>query len=122
MPIPAAAIPFIFDIAKVVVDKLVASPNNDITRADAPQIKKEVAEAIAPAIEHLTNNEPWYQSRVTWGAIIAAASPMVAPLIGRVFSPEEQMLATAVMTGIGSAFGAGTVLYGRWKAKKPIGA
>jgi hypothetical protein len=59
---------------------------------------------------------------VTWGAIIAGASPLVASLLGReAFSHEEQMLATAVMASLGSAVGAGIVLYGRWKARKPLG-
>ncbi|MCB8819962.1 hypothetical protein LJD17_05350 [Microvirga rosea] len=79
-------------------------------------------EEVGPIVAHLTNNEPWYQSRVTWGAIIAAASPILAPIIGRALSPEEQALWTSVLTMVGTGIGAALTLYGRWKARRPIGA
>lgn len=99
----------------------VQNPATAATPGDQPIITREVVKAVEPILAHATNNEPWYQSRVTWGAIIAAASPIVGQIVGHQFSDEEQQLAAGIATAIGAAIGGAITLYGRWKAKKPIG-
>ena len=43
------------------------------------------AEAGAdPAVQHATNGEPWYASRVTWGAIIAITAMAAATYLCRI--------------------------------------
>jgi hypothetical protein len=111
-------IPVIGSIANKVVDRLIASPA-PVRPADAPVVRQEVANAVAPVIEHLTNNEPWYQSRVTWGAIFAILGGIAT--IGTAAANGEssmEVYSTASMSILG---GIGT-LYGRWAARKPIGA
>lgn len=99
----------------------IQNPATAAKPADKPIIAQEVVAAIEPIIAHAANNEPWYQSRVTWGAIIAAASPIVGQIVGHQFSVEEQQLAAGVATAIGAAVGGIITLYGRWMAKKPLG-
>ena len=85
----------------------------------APQVAYEAAKELAPVLVNQTNNEPWYQSRVTWGAIAAILGGLgtMAGLVGsRDFSPE---LWFGSLSSVGGGFG---TLYGRWMAKKPLGA
>ena len=91
-------------------------------------ISQEVAKRITPLVLHATSNEPWYQSRVTLGAI-AAVIAGVASFAGYSFDAEDQkfwvdnvsqfiQLATGVV-----ALGGGVLAwYGRWRAKKPLGS
>ena len=85
----------------------------------APQVAFEAAKELAPVLVNLTNNEPWYQSRVTWGAIAAILSGLgtAAGLVAAGdWSPE---LWLAALGSVGGGIG---TLYGRWIAKKPLGA
>lgn len=101
-------------IIDALIDKIVKDPANPVTQADAPAIRKE----LAPVIEHLTNGEPWYKSRVTWGALGAIAGGLgtiITALANGDYNPE--MLGTAALSVCG---GVGTI-YGRWAARKPLG-
>lgn len=72
----------------------------------------------AKVIISQTNNEPWYQSRVTWGAIAAILSGLGAAaglLAAGDWSPELWL------TALGSVGGGLATLWGRWIAKKPLG-
>lgn len=80
-----------------------------------------VTEKIEPLIRHQTNSEAWYQSRVTIGAIISIASG-VAALFGYVIAPQDLELITTSIIAIGPAVGGIITIYGRWRAKKPLGA
>jgi len=113
-------IPIIGNIADKVLDRLIASPATSVTQAEAPAIREEVAKAVAPTIEHLTNNEPWYRSNVTWGAIFAILGGIATigthlvlgtPLSLEAYGPP----ATAIWGGT-------QTLFGRWFARKPLGA
>ena len=103
------------------VAQAVRDPNVEAELQAANPIAEMVKEKVTPLIVHATNQEPWYQSRVTVGNYIALASTVIGPMIGRTVSPEEQALLTAVVTGLGVVAGAALSLYGRWKAKKPLG-
>lgn len=70
---------------------------------------------------HNANQEPWWQSRVTWGAIIAGIVPVLASVGVATDWLDQDTLAMGLAAG-GSAVGAVITLYGRWKAKKPLGA
>ena len=80
-----------------------------------------VVDEVRPLVEHIANQEPWYQSRVTWGAIIAGAAPL-AGLLGREISAEDQMQMVSALAALGTLIGVAVTLYGRWRAMKPIGA
>jgi hypothetical protein len=75
---------------------------------------------VADHVAHATNAEPWYQSRVTWGAIVAGAAS-VASALGLTLGPEERDLAVGVLASAGGLFGAVLTLYGRWIARRPLG-
>lgn len=112
-------IPIIGNIAEKVVDRLIASPA-PVQPVDAPIVRQEVAEAVAPVIEHLTNNEPWYRSRVTWGAIFAILGGVAS--IGTMLANGVPLSLETYGPPLGSIGGGIGTLYGRWKARKPIGA
>lgn len=94
-----------------------------IARPDVPadpNAALPIAQAVAPIIAHATNSEPWYQSRVTWGAILAALAGVLG-LFGVVFDIDAQGRVLDLVIALGPVIGAGIALYGRWAAKKPIG-
>lgn len=85
----------------------------------APQVAYEAAKELAPVLVNMTNQEPWYQSRVTWGAVAAilgGLGTMAGLVAAGDWSPELWFTALSSVGG-----GIGT-LYGRWVAKKPLGA
>lgn len=105
------------------VTTAVSSEATIASHADKPIITQAVVDAVAPIVANATNNEPWYQSRVTWGAILAG----FAGILG-VFGKADMLPAALqgqIVDGIVAAaplIGMGIVLYGRYVAKKPIGS
>ena len=86
---------------------------------------REVAERVvraevAPVLEHVTNSEPWYRSRVTWGALISFATPLLG-LAGVRVEPGDAESITSLVLGLGPVIGAVVTLYGRWVASRPLG-
>lgn len=73
-----------------------------------------------PAFDHATNAEPWYRSRVTVGALLSAAAPILG-LVGLQLSPESRDVLVAVIVALGGVVGPALTLYGRWAAKTPLG-
>lgn len=86
---------------------------------EAGPVAKAITDKIAPAVLHATNNEPWYQSRVTWGAIISVGTGLlsVAGIATDWLDPQE---AVALGVSFGTVIGGAITLWGRWKARKPI--
>lgn len=83
---------------------------------NAPAIA--VKEAAAVVINQ-TNNEPWIQSRVTLGAG-GALLVSIGRIIAELGSENPDLIAvTPDFVVIVSAL---LALYGRWAAKKPLGA
>lgn len=99
-----------------------ADPSNTLTAEQAQQVIPAISAQITPVLVHATSSEPWYQSRVTIGNYVALASAVIGPMIGTTLQPDDQALITGLITGIGVAAGAAFSLYGRWKAKKPLGS
>jgi hypothetical protein len=105
------------------VTSAVSNPETAAQQGDRPIITQEVMKRVEPIIASATNNEPWYQSRVTWGAILAG----VAGVLG-VFGKAELLpaeLQGRIVDGIvaaGPLIAMGVVLYGRYVARKPIGS
>lgn len=79
-----------------------------------------VTSRIVPEIISATNNEPWYRSRVTLGALLAAIAGVLG-LFGYAFPAEAQGKVIDLIIALGPLIGAAITLYGRWAAKKPIG-
>lgn len=106
-------------LAPVILKELLNS-NIPVNRADAPLIATRAAQAAAPMVVNKANAEPWYQSRVTIGALISIGTGLLA-LFGIVLTPEDTALIVSLCTSLGAVVAGGLTLYGRWKAKKPIG-
>jgi hypothetical protein len=117
-----------------ILNGLVSSNQVPVERADAPAarpvIERAVREAVrdemTPRLRHVTNQEPWYQSRVTWGSLISIAAGVLG-IIGYAEWDERQQaervdqimaLVPVVMPILGGVFS----LIGRWFSTKPLGA
>jgi hypothetical protein len=73
-----------------------------------------------PEVQHLTNQEPWYKSRVTWGALVSALAGILGAL-GYALAPETMDTLISLGLALGAVVGACVTLYGRWQARVPIG-
>jgi len=105
------------------INRMVGRADNPLTADMAPRITKAIIEEVAadPAVIHASNAEPWYVSRVTWGAIIAALAPILGLIFGHAISAEDQASLGQIAVAIGTLVGAGLTLYGRWMARAPLG-
>lgn len=110
------------NLVGAILGGLVQAPAVPVERQDIPvlrpTVERIVEQEVAPVIEHLTNNEPWYQSRVTLGAIASIASGL-AGIVGWQIGAED---ITTILVSVGPIVGGALALYGRWKARKPLGA
>lgn len=96
-------------------------PKLSIDAGDITPVTEAVVQRVAPVILHATNNEPWYKSRVTWGAIGAIALPLLGAFgVGTDVIDADQFVAIGL--ALGTAASGVLTLYGRWKARKPIGS
>lgn len=103
------------------VHNVAEQPDTRLLPEDAYRLSEQVSTELAkqPAVQHATNTEPWYQSRVTIGALAAIFSG-----IGGVLTvAETQGLSAAAMWPFLTTIGGGLfTLYGRWMATAPLGA
>ncbi len=110
-------------VTNAIIDRLVQAPSVPVSKQNSvvvkPEVRDAVAQEVAPVIEHLTNNEPWYQSRVSWGALFAILGGIAT--IGTAAANGETNMEVYTTAGM-SILGGVTTLYGRWAARKPIGA
>ena len=104
------------------VARMVGRPDVPLSPAIAPTITRALEEELAadPALLHAVNAEPWYASRVTWGAIIAALSPILGLAFGLSLSAEDRASFAEIAVALGTLTGAGLALYGRWRARTPL--
>ena len=88
----------------------------------AQDVSDHVVQRLAeiPEIKFETNTEPWYQSRVTIGAILSSIAGVLA-ILGVSVTPEGISALTGAILGLGAFVGGCITLYGRWKARVPLG-
>ena len=104
------------------VDRLAKSPKTSISEKDKAVVAEIVAEEVAKEIgsraQHTTNQEPFYKSRVSIGAIGSIFSGVAILLnlfaAGQFDATQLGIAMTSISSGI-------FALYGRWVAKKPMG-
>jgi len=94
-------------------------PRNTLTLQEAAPVASAVLDQITPVVAHMTNNEPWYQSRVTWGVIISVAAPILSAL-GVSADLLDPDLAVSISSAAVTVVGGALTLYGRWRARKPL--
>jgi hypothetical protein len=83
-----------------------------------------IVKALTPLIDQLvnsTNSEPFYQSRVFWGSTVAAVGVGLNYFHVDFPAAIQGQVTDAIMALIPIA-GSLYALYGRFKAKKPIGS
>lgn len=111
------------DVVKEIVTdvllKQAEKATSTLEKKDVPQVATSVTKEVTAAVEHATNNEPWYQSRVTWGAVISIALPVLGTLgvATDTINPDELV---ALCVAGGTVVGGLLTLYGRWAARKPL--
>lgn len=112
------------DMVRKGVASAADTPSIEITTRAVPAVTERVVREMGPTLEHLTNSEGWYRSRVAWGAILSAVGA-TASLLGYTFEPELQgriLEAIMLWVGVGGLVsGPLLTLYGRFVAKTPLG-
>lgn len=96
-----------------------ADPTNNLAPTDVAPVTAAVAAKVVPVVLSATNNEPWYQSRVTWGAIASITLPLLG-VLGVTSDVVDADTLVAIGMAAGSAVGGLLTLYGRWRARKPL--
>ncbi len=93
--------------------------DNTLAKRDVPEITAAVAKEVNSIVVNATNNEPWFQSRVTLGAIVTLVGGVYQLVLD--FTDGTMPTADSLTAQLGIIAGAAVVLYGRWVARKPIG-
>lgn len=121
----------VINAVRPAVEKLAKDSKTSVETKDVPKVSAEVTTAVEKQIavaqkevnsrvDHLTNSEPWYQSRVTWGAIISILFA-VLPVVGVQLDWIDRDTATNIGLALGGAVGGLVTLWGRYVSQKPIG-
>lgn len=100
------------------VSAAIERSDNTTTVGSEQAIANAAVKGAAEVIINQTNNEPWYQSTVTIGALVTllTAGYAFAWNIVRDGLPPPADFATQ----IGPIVGASVTLYGRWFALRPL--
>lgn len=101
----------------------VAKPSVSVASGAERDVAKAVAQEVAPIIVNATNSEPWYQSRVILGGLVALGAS-VAGFFGIIIDEQSRLEIIQLVPTIATAAGALYALYGRifGANKKPLGA
>lgn len=96
------------------------STDNAMTMKDAKSVSEIVAAEVAPIVVNQTNQEPWYQSNVTMGALLIIITRLLAHY-GYAIPQELHGPILDLIIAFGPYVGGAWVLFGRWIASKPLG-
>lgn len=103
------------------VNEVAKDPNvPGLTNQAAPQVANAMNDKLGPWILNMTNNEPWYQSRIIWGLLIGGISTIARPIAGEIFSAEQASMWAESAATAGQLAGIGFALYARLTAQKGI--
>lgn len=110
---------------KDVLDKEADKKSTSLEPHDVQSITNQVTTAVKnevnPILVNATNNEPFYQSRIFWGTIVAMAAPLIGlalPALNVI--PQDQLVNVGV--AVGTAIGGIYTLLSRFGGpKKPLG-
>lgn len=105
-----------------------ASANPAVPLSLSPTAQEMVSTAVVdklaadPVVLNETNSEPWYQSRVTIGALVALVTPLASLLLKQQIDADAQRQVVDLIVAAGPVIGAAIALWGRWgRAKAPVG-
>lgn len=91
-----------------------ASQAINLIQSVAPNVSTVEAARLAPILINQNNQEPWYLSKVTWGAIAAILGGLGT--MAALFSTGNWSI-EAWIAAVGSVYGGVQTLWGRWAAK-----
>lgn len=91
-------------------------PGNQQTVAP---VTKAVMEEIAPVVDHLTNQEPWWQSRVAIAALLIVFSRVVA-MFGYQLPEELHGPITDIIIYVLPGVAVALLAWARYFARKPL--
>jgi hypothetical protein len=120
--------PIVLDVIGSALRQIGADPTLPLRPEEVPTVADAVGarlqqdrrfQDVAAEVEHLTNQEPWFRSRVTWGALMSLVAA-IGSGFGLALGPAEVEAAVTVLAAGGTMIGAFVALYGRWLAKRPI--
>lgn len=98
----------------------VNDPTVDASRSAAKPIADAVAAKVVPVVVNATNQEPWYQSNVTMGALTVIAFRLLAHF-GYAVPQELHGPILDALIAFGPYIAAGWVIAGRWLFRLPLG-
>lgn len=117
-------------IAQAVSEALAAaaaSPSISLQHQDVEATTAAVTTALAPTLDYLANREPWYRSPVTMGSLVAVGAGL-AGIAGYTVTAEDQrqivdsvVALTDLATAAAAVLGGLVALWGRWRARRPLG-
>lgn len=102
----------------------VADPNVKAEESSIPALigaLAPIAESMAATVLNSTNNEPFYQSRVFWGSTVAIIGVGLNYFHVDFPAALQGQVTDAIMSALPIAASL-YALYGRFKAKKPLGS
>ncbi len=109
------------EIVSKTLDHLAKSSSIDLTKASAARMQPAIVKEMSAVITNQTNQEPWYQSNVTLGLILAGVATVIKPwapdLVPFLQDPDTT---AAIVTGI-QGVGLVWAWAGRWWISKPLG-
>jgi uncharacterized membrane protein len=100
------------------VTEAVSSTDVDASITAVPPITQAVMDEITPRINTLTNQEPWWQSRVVLGSLLIVISRLVAHF-GWSIPADLHGDVINLIIAFGPYIGVVLVVWGRY-AKKPL--
>lgn len=100
----------------------VTRPSVPVTSGAEKAVAQAVAKEVAPIVVNAQNAEPWYQSRVILGALVAIISS-IAGAVGIVIDEDTRQQFVTLIPVVVSTIGSIYALYGRivGASKKPLG-
>lgn len=100
----------------------VSKPSVPVTKSDERVVAQAITKELAPIVVNASNSEPWWQSRVILGALVAIVSS-IAGAVGIVIDEDTRQQFITLVPVVISTAGAIYALYGRivGASKKPLG-
>lgn len=102
-------------VAEVALD-----PTNTLQRQDVPQVSQALNTTLGPWILSMTNNEPWYQSKIIWGLIIAGVGTIAKPFVGDLVPAEKAAQIVDALATAGQFAGIALAGWARLRASRSI--
>ncbi len=102
------------------VQESASDPAVKMDYSAVPDVVNSVLTKILPSILHSTSQEPWYQSRVFWSAVLGVIGGVLG-IFGVAFPAEIQASYLNIVMALVPLVAAVFALWGRYSSK-PLGS